>query len=64
MHQVPLVGRWSDVHGRRPFVGLFLTIACLPPILMAGHINLGWSLFYYFPAEASLLLHYVKPIPQ
>ena len=54
--QVPIVGRWSDVHGRRPFVGMFLTIASVPPILMAAHVNLGMSLYYYFPAEVSHVL--------
>ena len=51
--QAPLIGRWSDRYGRRPFIAAFLVVASVPPFILAAHINYGLSLYYYFPAQAS-----------
>ena len=50
--QAPLIGRWSDRYGRRPFIAVFLMVASVPPFILAAHINYGLSLYYYFPAQA------------
>ena len=50
--QAPLIGRWSDRYGRRPFIAVFLVVASVPPFILAAHINYGLSLYYYFPTQA------------
>lgn len=50
--QAPVVGRWSDAYGRKPF--LILSFACggAQVIVLLLYITRGTSLLWYFPAQA------------
>ena len=49
--QSPMVGRWSDVYGRKPFLLLALICAWAPILVLMLHIRHGLSLYYLFPAQ-------------
>lgn len=46
--QVPLLGNWSDVHGRRPFLLLALGLASAPLLVVLGHVTTGFPLKWYY----------------
>ncbi|CAL8465277.1 g4812 [Coccomyxa elongata] len=50
----PVVGRWSDAYGRKPF--LILSFACggAQVIVLLLYITWGTSLLWYFPAQAAV----------
>ena len=45
------VGRWSDAYGRKPFLVICYSFACLPVLILTLHMQYGLSLYFYFPAS-------------
>lgn len=48
----PMVGTWSDVLGRRPFLLASMCLGSLPLAVLLCHLMLGSSLLFYYPASA------------
>ncbi|KAK9805503.1 hypothetical protein WJX72_001711 [[Myrmecia] bisecta] len=48
----PMIGSWSDVYGRKPFLLLSFAITSLHEIVLLLHLSFGLSLLWYFPAQA------------
>ena len=46
--QLPMLGRWSDLHGRRPFFLVALLGACLPLGVVLAHVLDGFPLKWYY----------------
>ena len=44
--QSPLVGRWSDVYGRKPFMIVALVFSALPAAVLVCYLHLGTSLLW------------------
>jgi hypothetical protein len=51
--QAPMIGAWSDVFGRRPFMVLAMLLASAPILVVMLHLNLGVSLAWYYPFAVS-----------
>jgi MFS family permease len=51
--QAPMVGTWSDVWGRRPFLLLSMCFGSLPLAVLLCHLKLGTSLLLYYPASVA-----------
>jgi MFS family permease len=51
--QAPMVGTWSDVLGRRPFLLMSMCLGSLPLGVLLCHLTLGTSLLFYYPASAA-----------
>lgn len=49
--QAPLVGRWSDAYGRKPFLIICFALASLPVLVLVLHMRYNISLLFYFPAQ-------------
>ena len=52
--QAPMVGRWSDAYGRRPFLILTFVFASLPVMVLFFNLHFKTSMYFYYPAQASL----------
>ena len=52
--QTPLLGHWSDLHGRRPFFLVAQACACLPLAIVLAHLTSGLSLLWYYVVQARL----------
>ena len=50
--QAPLVGKFSDAYGRRPFLAATFICASFPVMVLCFHLNFGLSMYFYFPAQA------------
>ena len=50
------MGRWSDAYGRKPFLVICYSFACLPVLILTLHMQYDVSLYFYFPAS-------VRPLP-
>ncbi|EIE23230.1 MFS general substrate transporter [Coccomyxa subellipsoidea C-169] len=48
----PVVGRWSDAYGRKPFLVLSFACGGAQVVALLLYITWGTSLFWYFPASA------------
>ncbi|PSC69918.1 CWF19 2 [Micractinium conductrix] len=44
----PLLGHWSDLHGRKPFFLVAQACACLPLGIVLAHLTLGVPLLWYY----------------
>jgi MFS family permease len=57
--QAPVVGRWSDAYGRKPFLVLSFACGGAQVVALLLYITWGTSLFWYFPASVRLpiLIH-------
>lgn len=55
--QAPLVGRWSDAYGRKPFLIICFLLASLPVLVLVLHMCYQLPLYFYFPAQAWTLAH-------
>ena len=51
--QAPMVGRWSDAYGRKPFLLLSFLCGGAQVFALLTYLTLGTSLFWMFPAQAS-----------
>jgi len=49
--QAPVVGRWSDGYGRKPFLILSFLCGGAQVFALLGYLTLGTSLFWIFPAQ-------------
>ena len=49
-----MVGRWSDAYGRKPFLLLSFLCGGAQVFALLTYLTLGTSLFWMFPAQASL----------
>lgn len=49
--QAPVVGRWSDAYGRKPFLVLSFACGGAQVVALLLSITMGTSLFWYFPAQ-------------
>ncbi|KAK9787487.1 hypothetical protein WJX73_002756 [Symbiochloris irregularis] len=47
----PLVGRWSDAYGRKPFLIICFLLASLPVLVLVLHMCYQLPLYFYFPAQ-------------
>eukprot|EP00208_Stichococcus_sp_RCC1054_P002415 CAMPEP_0206141142 /NCGR_PEP_ID=MMETSP1473-20131121/11913_1 /ASSEMBLY_ACC=CAM_ASM_001109 /TAXON_ID=1461547 /ORGANISM="Stichococcus sp, Strain RCC1054" /LENGTH=528 /DNA_ID=CAMNT_0053535571 /DNA_START=129 /DNA_END=1715 /DNA_ORIENTATION=+ len=47
----PLVGKWSDLAGRRPFMIAAMALGHGPAVVLLAHLTLGTSLLFYYPAN-------------
>ena len=54
--QAPLVGKWSDVYGRKPFLMMTFICASFTITVLFLNLNFGVSMFFYFPAQVKLLM--------
>ena len=52
--QAPVVGRWSDAYGRKPFLVLSFACGGAQVVALLLYITWGTSLFWYFPASVRL----------
>ena len=50
------MGRWSDAYGRKPFLVICYSFACLPVLILTLHMQYDVSLYFYFPASVRALL--------
>lgn len=48
-----MVGTWSDVWGRRPFLLMSMCFGSLPLAVLLCHLKLGTSLLLYYPASVA-----------
>ncbi|KAK9805583.1 hypothetical protein WJX72_006405 [[Myrmecia] bisecta] len=48
----PMIGSWTDVYGRKPFMILAFAVTSVHDVVLLLHLNLGVSLLWYFPAQA------------
>lgn len=48
-----MVGTWSDVWGRRPFLLTSMCLGSLPLGVLLCHLKFGTSLLFYYPASAA-----------
>lgn len=48
----PVVGTWSDVVGRKPFLLVAMSFGSAPLLVLLCHLTLGTSLLFYYPACA------------
>lgn len=53
--QLPLLGHWSDCHGRRPFFLLAMLCALLPLGVVLAHLWYGFPLKLYYVVQVGLL---------
>ena len=53
--QAPVIGRWSDAYGRKPFLVLSFTCGGAQVVALLLYITMGTSLFWYFPAQVCAL---------
>lgn len=54
-----MLGRWSDLHGRRPFFLMSMLAACLPLGVVLLYVLDGFALKWYYIVQASLVLFIV-----
>ena len=52
--QAPVVGRWSDWYGRKPFLLLSFLCGGAQVFALLSYLTLGTSLFFMFPAQACI----------
>ncbi|KAL4420298.1 hypothetical protein ABPG77_001388 [Micractinium sp. CCAP 211/92] len=47
----PLLGHWSDLHGRKPFILVAQGCACIPLLIVLLHLTSGVSLLWYYVVQ-------------
>lgn len=47
----PLLGHWSDLHGRKPFILVSQACACIPLTIVLLHLTSGLSLLWYYVVQ-------------